>query len=104
MTRQGRTGQPDQPRVRAAGVLHDPRRHRVLPQRAAQAGLAVGLRRPVDGHRARQTVAVQARRPAPGADRVGPRLPVERECRRMNSGRSSGGPLPARCRWCWQAR
>ena len=44
---------------------------------AAQAGVAVGLRRPVDGHGARQAVAVQARRPAPGADGVGPRLPVE---------------------------
>ncbi len=78
VTVDGRTGQPDQPRVRAAAVLPDPHRHRVLPRGTAQAGVAVGLRRPVHGDGARQAVAVQARRPAPGADRVGPRLPVER--------------------------
>ena len=46
-------------------------------ERTAQAGVAVGLRRPVHRHRARQAVAVQARRPAPGADGVGARVPVE---------------------------
>ena len=77
VTVNGRAGQPDQPRVRAAAVLHDPRRHRVLPRGTAQAGVAMGLRRPVHGDRARQAAAVQARRPASGADGVGPRLPVE---------------------------
>ena len=37
----------------------------------------LGLRRPVHGDRARQAAAVQARRPTPGADGVGPRLSVD---------------------------
>ena len=57
----GRAGVADQPRVRPADVLPDPHRHRVLPRGTAEAGVALGLRRPVDGDGACEAAAVQAR-------------------------------------------
>jgi len=53
-------------------------RQGVLPRRTAETGVALGLWRSVDGDCARQTAAVEARRPPPGADGLGPWIPVER--------------------------
>ena len=54
-------GRPDEPRIRSAAVLPDPHRHGVHPRGTAEAGVALGLRRPVDGHRAREAAALETR-------------------------------------------
>ena len=68
----GTPGRPDQPGVRPAVVLPSPTPTPSSPARSCSNGSELGLRRPLHGHRARQAVTVQTRRPPPRPDRVGP--------------------------------
>ena len=64
----GRRPAADRARVRSAGVLPDPSRHRLLADRSAGEGVGLGLRRPVHSDRPRATVARE--------DRAEPAKPV----------------------------
>ena len=70
----------DRPRVRPAALPARPPGHGVHPRRAAERGVGLVVRRPVDGHRARAPAAREGRgRPDPpdaAGDGVGRRLPV----------------------------
>ena len=74
--RQLPTGRPDQPGVRSPAVLRDSHRYRLLPRGTAQAGMELGVRRPVHGDGPCQAVAVQTRYPPSRTDGLGTRLPV----------------------------